>query len=85
VSPPVPNINIHLEAIYEERELSPEPTIKFRLMLRTEGGRQLSRKVRRAQREQAGADDLVELTSKLERLPRSDPPAPPARQRKDGR
>lgn len=38
---------------------------------------------RRAPREQAGADDLAELASKLERVPRPDQPARRAHRRKD--
>lgn len=41
----VPNINIHLKGIYEEGELSERATIKEYLMVRTEGARQVSRKV----------------------------------------
>ncbi len=39
----VPNINQHVAAIYEERELSPEATIKNYLIVQTEGQRQVSR------------------------------------------
>ena len=41
----VPNINLHLKAIYEEGELSEEATVKFYLIVRPEGGRQVSRRV----------------------------------------
>jgi hypothetical protein len=42
----VPNINIHLKAIYAERELAETATIKDYLIVRTEGGRQISREVK---------------------------------------
>lgn len=41
----VPNINLHLKAIYEEGELVEEATIKSHLMVRQEGARQVSRPV----------------------------------------
>lgn len=41
----VPNINIHLRAIYAERELLPEATIKSYLIVRPEGARQVSRPI----------------------------------------
>lgn len=41
----VPNINIHLKAIYAEGELAAEATIKSYLIVRTEGARQVSRPV----------------------------------------
>jgi hypothetical protein len=41
----VPNINIHLKAIYEEGELTAEGTIKSHLIVRPEGARQVSRPV----------------------------------------
>ncbi len=41
----VPNINLHLKAIYAEGELAPEATIKSHLMVRLEGRRQVSRTV----------------------------------------
>lgn len=41
----VPNINIHLKAIYEDRELTEAATIKPYLIVRTEGARQVSREV----------------------------------------
>ncbi len=41
----VPNINLHLKAIYAEGELSTEATIKSHLMVRLEGARQVSRPV----------------------------------------
>jgi hypothetical protein len=41
----VPNINLHLKAIFAERELLPEATIKSYLMVRPEGRRQVSRQV----------------------------------------
>lgn len=41
----VPNINLHLKAIYAEDELSPDPTIKSYLIVRSEGPRQVSREV----------------------------------------
>ncbi len=42
----VPNINLHLKAIYAEGELVEEATIKSHLMVRLEGARQVSRPVR---------------------------------------
>jgi hypothetical protein len=41
----VPNINLHLKAIYAEGELSEAATIKSYLIVRTEGARQVSRDV----------------------------------------
>ena len=41
----VPNINLHLKAIYAEDELAAQPTIKSHLMVRLEGSRQVSRPV----------------------------------------
>lgn len=41
----VANINLHLKAIYEERELTEQATIKPYLIVRTEGARQVSREV----------------------------------------
>ena len=41
----VPNINIHLKAIYDERELDDEATIKRYLIVREEGKRRVSREV----------------------------------------
>jgi hypothetical protein len=41
----VPNINIHLKAIYAEGELSEAATIKSYLIVRSEGSRQISRDV----------------------------------------
>lgn len=41
----VPNINLHLKAIYAEGELEAQATIKSHLMVRTEGARQVSRPV----------------------------------------
>jgi len=41
----IPNINQHLNAIYEEHELSEEATIKRYLIVRQEGKRQVSREV----------------------------------------
>lgn len=41
----VPNINLHLKAIYAEGELAAEATIKSHLMVRLEGARQVSRPV----------------------------------------
>src|ERR1700678_2521261 len=41
----VPNINLHLRAIYDERELSEQATIKRYLIVREEGKRQVSREV----------------------------------------
>jgi hypothetical protein len=41
----VPNINLHLKAIYAERELVAEATIKSHLIVRLEGSRQVSRPV----------------------------------------
>ena len=42
----IPNINIHIKNIYDERELSQEATIKDYLIVQTEGGRQVSRQVK---------------------------------------
>jgi hypothetical protein len=41
----VPNINLHLKAIYAEGELAAEATIKSHLIVRLEGSRQVSRPV----------------------------------------
>ncbi len=41
----VPNINLHLKAIYSEGELTEAATIKSYLIVRTEGARQVSRDV----------------------------------------
>ena len=41
----VPNINLHLKAIYAEGELAAQATIKSHLMVRLEGARQVSRPV----------------------------------------
>jgi hypothetical protein len=41
----VPNINLHLKAIYAEGELAVEATIKSHLTVRSEGSRQVSRPV----------------------------------------
>src|SRR5713226_7403752 len=41
----VPNINLHLKAIYAEGELAEEATIKSYLIVRAEGARQVSRPV----------------------------------------
>ena len=41
----VPNINLHLKAIYAENELTEGATIKSYLIVRSEGGRQVSRPV----------------------------------------
>jgi len=41
----VPNINLHLKAIYDEGELSEGATIKSYLIVRQEGSRQVSRPV----------------------------------------
>jgi len=41
----VPNINLHLKAIYEEGELSPDRTIKSYLIVRSEGSRKVTREV----------------------------------------
>ena len=41
----VPNINLHLKAIYAEGELAEAATIKSYLMVRTEGSRQVTRPV----------------------------------------
>jgi len=41
----VPNINIHLRAIYAEGELRPEATIKSHLIVRAEGARQVARPI----------------------------------------
>ena len=41
----VPNINLHLKAIYAESELTEAATVKSYLIVRTEGARQVSREV----------------------------------------
>lgn len=41
----VPNINLHLKAIYAEAELDAGATIKSHLTVRSEGSRQVSRPV----------------------------------------
>jgi hypothetical protein len=41
----VPNVNQHIKAIYEEGELSPDPTIKQYLIVQTEGQREVSRTI----------------------------------------
>jgi hypothetical protein len=41
----VPNVNLHLKAIYAEGELSEAATIKSYLIVRTEGARQVTREV----------------------------------------
>ena len=41
----VPNINLHLKAIYAEGEMAAEATIKSYLIVRSEGARQVSRPV----------------------------------------
>ena len=41
----VPNVNLHLKAIYAESELSEGATIKPYLIVRAEGARQVSREV----------------------------------------
>ncbi len=41
----VPNINLHLKAIYTEGELTEAATVKSYLIVRTEGARQVSREV----------------------------------------
>jgi hypothetical protein len=41
----IPNINLHLKAIYADGELAPEATIKSYLIVRQEGGRQVHRAV----------------------------------------
>ena len=41
----VPNVNIHLRAVFRDGELAPEATIKPYLMVRSEGGRKTSRTV----------------------------------------
>ena len=41
----VPNINQHIKTIYEDGELSPDPTIKQYLIVQTEGKREVSRTV----------------------------------------
>ncbi len=41
----VPNINLHLKAIYAESELAEGPTIKSHLIVRSEGPREVSRQV----------------------------------------
>lgn len=42
----VPNINIHIRNILEEKELRPEATIKEYLMVRQEGSRKVHRPVK---------------------------------------
>jgi len=42
----VPNINLHIQNIYEEEELSPEATTKEYLIVRKEGARQVHRSVK---------------------------------------
>ena len=41
-----PNINIHIKNIYDEGELSEEATVKDYLIVQTEGGRRVSRRVK---------------------------------------
>lgn len=41
----IPNINLHLKAIFSERELAPEATIKSYLIVRIEGSRQVARPI----------------------------------------
>lgn len=41
----IPNVNIHLKSIYDEGELDPGATIKSYLIVRSEGGREVSRQV----------------------------------------
>lgn len=41
----MPNINLHLKAIYGEGELTAEATIKSHLIVRSEGSRQVTRPV----------------------------------------
>jgi hypothetical protein len=41
----VPNVNLHLKALYEEGELSADATIKSYLIVRTEGTREVRREV----------------------------------------
>jgi hypothetical protein len=41
----VPNVNLHLKAIYDEGELAEGPTIQSYLIVRNEGKRQVSRQV----------------------------------------
>lgn len=41
----VPNINQHLKAVYAERELDEAATVRSHLVVRSEGVRQVSRKV----------------------------------------
>jgi hypothetical protein len=41
----IPNINLHLMAIYAESELTEAATIKSYLIVRSEGARQVSREV----------------------------------------
>ena len=41
----VPNINQHITAIYDEKELLPEATIKKYLIVQTEGNREVSRQL----------------------------------------
>jgi len=42
----IPNINIHIKNIYDEGELSEEATVKDYLIVQTEGGRRVSRRVK---------------------------------------
>ncbi len=42
----VPNINIHIKGIFEEAELTAEATVKEYLMVRSEGSREVQRKVK---------------------------------------
>lgn len=41
----VPNVNIHLKSIYDDGELDPGATIKSYLIVRSEGGREVSREL----------------------------------------
>jgi hypothetical protein len=41
----IPNVNIHLKSIYDEGELELGATIKSYLIVRSEGGREVSREV----------------------------------------
>ena len=41
----VPTVNYHLKSIFEERELTPEATIRHYLIVRQEGGREVAREI----------------------------------------
>jgi len=53
----VPNINLHLKAIYAEGEVFAEATIKFHLIVRLEGSRKVSaEQAKQQQQEEPGTD-----------------------------